>query len=321
MNSRQRFKETIHYGNPDRLPLFEEGIREATMDVWREQGYSPEDEISKLARADRRDEIQPEVDPIPEIWPSTWDELDEMRRRLDPHDPVRLPKDWNAKVLSWSNRDHVVMLRMHRGFFQSMGVFGWERFNQVILMLIDEPEFVRAYMKIQGEFTARLADHILQDVTVDAAVLSEPIGANHGPLISPRMYEDFVLSSYEPLLEVLQGHGIDTFIFRTYANARVLIPSARRWGFNCLWGCEVDMETMNYHDIRREHGKDLRFIGGIDLDLLREDKATIKREIEKVVPQMVCDGGYIPLADGRVRADVPFENYLYYRELLGEYIK
>ena len=27
-------------------------------------------------------------------------------------------------------------------------------------------------------------------------------------------------------------------------------------------------------------------------------------------------GGYVPLADGRVRADVPFENYVYYRQLL-----
>jgi hypothetical protein len=26
----------------------------------------------------------------------------------------------------------------------------------------------------------------------------------------------------------------------------------------------------------------------------------------------------VPLADGRVRADVPFENYVYYRELLQE---
>jgi hypothetical protein len=32
-------------------------------------------------------------------------------------------------------------------------------------------------------------------------------------------------------------------------------------------------------------------------------------------------GGYIPLADGRVREDVPFENYVYYRQLLERVTK
>jgi hypothetical protein len=60
----------------------------------------------------------------------------------------------------------------------------------------------------------------------------------------------------------------------------------------------------------------LRLIGGIDLDALRQDKEAIRRELEAKVPPLVADGGYVPLADGRVRVDVPFENYVYYRELL-----
>jgi hypothetical protein len=39
------------------------------------------------------------------------------------------------------------------------------------------------------------------------------------------MYEEFVLKSYEPLLEVLSRHNVEIVIFRTYANARLLLPS------------------------------------------------------------------------------------------------
>ena len=60
----------------------------------------------------------------------------------------------------------------------------------------------------------------------------------------------------------------------------------------------------------------MRLIGGIDLDVLREGKEAIRREIEEKVPPLLEQGGYVPLADGRVRADIPFENYVYYRELL-----
>jgi hypothetical protein len=60
------------------------------------------------------------------------------------------------------------------------------------------------------------------------------------------------------------------------------------------------------------------WIIGIDLDALRHSKDAIRREIEEKVPPLIADGGYVPLADGRVREDVPYENYVYYRQLLAE---
>jgi uroporphyrinogen decarboxylase len=202
-----------------------------------------------------------------------------------------------------------------------MGVMGWQRFTEVIRMLVYAPEVVHETMRIQGEFAANLAEMVLQKVDVDAAVFSEPIGENHGPLISPRMYQEFVLPSYEPLLNVLGKHGVENIIFRTFANARLLIPSILKWGFNCLWACEVNLDDMDYSDLRREFGRDLRLIGGIDLDALRHDKETIRRELEKKLPPLLADGGYIPLADGRVRQDVPYENYVYYRKFLEKVTK
>jgi uroporphyrinogen decarboxylase len=171
-------------------------------------------------------------------------------------------------------------------------------------------------MAIQGEFAARLAERVLKDVEIDAVLFSEPIGGNYGPLISPQMYEDMVLKNYEPVFAVLSKYGVDIIVLVTYANARALVPSMLKWGFNCLWACEVNIEEMDYRNIRQEFGRELRLIGGIDLDALRRDKDTIRREIEEKVPPLVADGGYVPLADGRIRADVPFENYVYYRRLL-----
>ena len=43
----------------------------------------------------------------------------------------------------------------------------------------------------------------------------------------------------------------------------------------------------------------------------------IREEVLGKAP-LVADGGYEPLADGRIRPDVPFEGYSYYRKLLAE---
>jgi hypothetical protein len=320
MNSRERFRETMRYGKPDRVPYFEEGLREEVLEAWRRQGMSPDATPTDLLPSDRREELLLEVDPrpTPRKWPTSRAELAVLQRRLDPNDPSRLPVGWPQQVRTWSERDHVLMVRIHRGFFQTMGVQDWSRFREIIYLLADDPAFVQEMMAIQGDFAARLAEKILGQLEVDAVIFSEPIGGNDRSLLSPQMYEDFVLSSYEPVLDVLRRHRVETIILRTYANARLLIPSILKWGFNCLWACEVNLEAMDYRDLRREFGPDLRLIGGIDLDALRRGKAAIRREIEEKVPPLLATGGYVPLADGRVRPDVPYENYVYYRRLLAD---
>jgi uroporphyrinogen decarboxylase len=318
MTSRTRFIETLNFGHPDRVPYFEEGIRKEVLKNWYKQGLSKKANLAQMFPIDHREEIAPDLDPrpFPKQWPKRHEDLNELRKKLDPFDHSRLPRFWKRHLKKWHKRNHVLMLRVHRGFFLSMGVYDLSRFNQVIYLIRDDPEFIHQYLQIQGNFAARIVDNILREVDIDAAFFSEPIGGNDRPLLSPQMYEEFVLSSYKPLLDVLHKHNVKTIILLTYANFRVLIPSILKCGINTLWACETNAKEMDYRELRRQYGRDLRLIGGIDLDTLRKDKEAIRREIEEKVPTLIADGGYIPLADGRVREDVPFENYAFYRELL-----
>jgi uroporphyrinogen decarboxylase len=318
MSNRQRFAETMQYGRPDRVPYFEEGIRDEVVEVWRRQGLAADANLATLFPSDPVEHIEPDFDPRPmfEQWPSSRADLAEFAKRLDPTDAAHLPENWEQRVRALKTRDTVRMLEVHQGFFLSTGVERWNRFNFVMQALKKDPRFVHEMMAIWGAFTAALADRLLTSLDVDAAIFSEPIADNNGPLISPRMYEEFVLPSYEPLLQVLRRHNVDSIIFITYANARLLIPSILRRGFNCLWACEVFTDAMDYRDLRREFGRDLRLIGGIDLDSLRKGKDAIRQEVEAKVPPLLAAGGYVPLADGRVREDVAFEDYAYYRQML-----
>jgi hypothetical protein len=320
MKSRERFEKTMEYGTIDRVPYFEEGIREDVIKAWRKQGLEADVNLNELFPTDIREEIILDLDPHPKpkYWLSPGNELERLIKNLNPDDRSRFPEDWGNRIKQWRNRDHVLMLRVHRGLFQSLGIDDWQRFEEVMFLFSDQPDFVREYMQIYCDFITKLVSRALQDVEVDAAVFSEPIGGNHGSLISATMYEEFALRNYMPIIKVLKERGVRWFIVRTYANAKVLIPVMLEYGINCLWACEVNIESMDYRDLRSDFGRDLRLIGGIDLDALRHEKADIKREVEKIVPTLVADGGYIPLADGRVREDVPFENYSYYRKLISQ---
>jgi uroporphyrinogen decarboxylase len=318
MNSRQRFLETMQSGQPDRPPLFDEGQREEVLDAWRLQGMPGGAVLSDLFAIDERDEIEPDLHPSPdpEPWPTKFEELSALKSALDPDDPARLPEDWETLVRGWRSRQHTLMLRVHRGFFQSIGVQDWRRFYQMMFLIKDEPRLVHRMLEIQGEFNARVAERVLREVQVDAAVFGEPIGDNNGPLISPITYRDLVLPTYQPVFEVLHRYNVCTIILRAYANIYPLIPDLLKAGINCLWVVEVRAPAMDYLRLRREFGRDVRLIGGLDLDVLREDKESIRREIEEKVPHLLQQGGYAPLLDGRVREDVTWDKYCYYRQLL-----
>lgn len=323
MTSRERFLTVMSFGNPDRVPYFEEGIRRDVLKTWRKQGLSSGKKLSDIFTTDRFEEIAPELDPIPDFdtWPTAVNELEILKNRLNPDDPHRFPRNWKKKFQLLKKNDQVLFYRVHRGLFLSLGVYKWHRFMEVISLLLEYPEYVHHVLAIQAEFAAKILENTLQEVEIDAVIFGEPIGGNEGPLISPYMYEKFVLESFHPIFNVLKNNKIETIIVRTYANARILIPSLLKYGINCLWACETNVEAMDYRDLRKEFGKDLRLIGGIDLDALRKDKDAIRREIEDKVPSLIAEGGYIPLADGRIRKEIPFENYVYYRQLLEQVTK
>lgn len=275
----------MRYGAPDHVPCFEDGLREGVLDVWRQQGLRRNADLTGLFPHDRHELVDPDRDP------------------------------WTERVASWRNRDHVLMMRVHDGIFLSLGVDGWPRFREVVRLLVRDPVFVRKRMREQGKSAARVMEKVLRQVEIDAAVFVEPLCDNNGPLISSSMYEDFAPAGYQPVFEVLRRHRVEVLVFMSFGNPRPLLPMVVSWGFNCLWACEVNPETMSYADIRREFGPKLRLIGGLDLDALRQDRQAIDREFRLAEP-LLRGGGYIPLADGRIREDVPYGNYVYYRRLL-----
>jgi hypothetical protein len=320
MNARERFLNTLDNYIPSRPPLFEDGIRDSVLKTWYAQGLSRHQDLSSLFVFDHREEIEPLLEPLPAPtrWPTRMEGLIKLKARLDPSDPRRLPADWEQKVTAWRSRDYPLILRLHRGYFLTLGVHGWRRFTDAVELLVDDPELVQAWMETYADLACALAERVLNEVQVDAVLFSEPIGGNHGPLISPRMYENFVLKSYLPILDLLRSKGIRWFIYRTYANTRALLPAVVKAGFNVLWACETNPQAMDYPSIRHEFGKDLRLIGGIDADALRQSPDDIRHSVMETVPPLIESGGYIPLADGRVRDDIAFQNYVAYRKLLEE---
>jgi hypothetical protein len=323
LNNRDRFRQTLLYGAPDRVIYFENEIHRNVIARWRQQGLASARQLRKTFPVDAYEEIEPQLNPLPpiQLWSTEQSILSTLHKRLNINNPLHLPVNWFKLKKLDAQAQQILILVVHQGFFLSMGVGDWQSFDLLIEGLRENRPLIRRWMEIYGDFAAQLADKILTRVKVDAALFNEPIGGLSGSLISPAMYRELVLPGYQPVLDVLARNRIPLIIFRTYANARVLLPEVLKAGMNCLWAYECNNQQMSYLELRREFGRDLSLIGGIDLDALRQSKEAISREIEEKVPVLLAAGGYLPAADGRIREDVSFANYVFYRELLKKYIK
>ncbi len=318
MNTRERFLQVMRSRPVDRVPLLEEPVRPEVLEAWRKQGLPQEAHPAKIFPADPYEWIEPDLKPRPEPQraPESEQEADSLRLFWNADDPGRLPEDWPDCVARCRSRGDLRMLRVSRGMLLSLGVEDWRTFSDAVIRLGCEPNAAVRLMRIQGEFAACLAERILREIEIDAAVFVEPVCDNNGPLVSPRMYEEVALKSYSPIVDVLRCRGVENMIFRTFGNARLLLPSVLRYGFNCFWADEVNAVAMDYRDLRREFGRRLKLIGGIDLDKVRAGEEATRREIQEKVPPLLADGGYLPLADGRIREDIPYRNYACYRRIL-----
>jgi uroporphyrinogen decarboxylase len=76
--------------------------------------------------------------------------------------------------------------------------------------------------------------------------------------------------------------------------------------FEVASGCDVV-------EIGRQH-PNLVLRGGIDKRILAQGRKALDQMLNRILPAMRKRGGYIPCCDHGVPAEVPFEDYLYYRK-------
>ena len=108
--------------------------------------------------------------------------------------------------------------------------------------------------------------------------------------------------------------GIDVIMVDSDGNVNKLIPLWLDAGINCIYPNEV-AAGMYVDELKKEYGKALLLVGGIDKRVLATNKDSIKKEVDRILPAYES-GGYIPAVDHSVPPDVPFENYLFYHNYL-----
>jgi uroporphyrinogen decarboxylase len=323
MNDRERFMETMRFGKPDRVPNFEQFIRDDVVERWRGEGLPQKASIDEYFNLDQR-KVLPLKLALREIPPfvqgvRSADDLSHLRKHLDKALADAYPPDWDDLVKQYADRDYPLgVAAWESGLLQFIGIYNWSTFERACMMLMDEPELCDEIVEIFTDFMMRGVERALEEVELDFAYFTEPIAGSYGPVVSPDMFRKLIVPRYKRVMAPLKERGIDIIIMRSFGNIDLLLPDMVDAGITGLWMTDMVPSNMDYAAIRKEYGKKLALIGGIDSNVLAKDEEAIEREIRSKVPPLLESGGYVPTIDNRARSHIPFKNFAFYRKTLEE---
>lgn len=298
---------TYVYAIPPILPTYE--TRMLSED---EHTISLVNEGGQVVRIDKRD---PQKMPMYLDHPvkdrTTWREY---KKRLDPSDPGRFPANWQAYVERMNAKEEPLLLNVGSffGFLRE-----WMGLEPLLFTLHDDPGLIEDMMDTLCEMEVTCISRALQDIRVDAAMFWEDMAFKSGPLISPRMFRQFMMPRYRVITDLLRSKGIDIIFVDSDGGLNQLIPLWLESGINFFWPLECAAGN-DAVELRKKYGKDVILGGNIDKRALLKDKGVIREEVLSKVPYLLETGGYFPSVDHFVPPDVPFENFVYLINTLRE---
>jgi uroporphyrinogen decarboxylase len=175
------------------------------------------------------------------------------------------------------------------------------------------PDLIHEIMDHMTSLYLTVFEPVASAVRVDVIHIWEDMCSRNGPLISPRMWEEFMGPCYRRIKAFADQHAIPLISVDTDGNPDLMTPPMMRSGVNFLFpmevagGCDVNVWRKKYPT--------LAMMGGIDKRALAQGPAAIDQELERIRPAMEA-GRYIPDLDHLVPDDVSWQNYAYYAEAL-----
>ena len=237
-----------------------------------------------------------------------------MKLRHDPRTPGRYPANWPDLVKKWRRRDYPLCLLTNGSFGFYSHPRKWMGTENLSLAFYDHPKMMHEMMDFLAEFFIKVTTKALKELKMDYFNFFEDMAYKTAPLVSPKIFRDFMLRPYKRVIAHLKRHGVKIITLDTDGNCEPLIPLYIEAGVTCLWPCEI-AANMDPVRLRKEYGRDLALMGGIDKRELAKGRKEVRAEIKRHLLPLLDSGGFIPHVDHTVPPDVPFANFMYYLEL------
>jgi len=246
---------------------------------------------------------------------------EEYKRRLDPYDPRRRPKDWDSEVYIRAFEEHqdgttAICLSGFYGFgAELMGI------PTFLTTFYKDPELIKDMLEYWAYFTiGSIRDYVetLKD-RIDLVFWWEDLAEKNGPCVSPKLYREYLLPHYKNVIGFLNKNKINRILMDSDGNFYQLLDLIIEAGITGLWPLEVNA-GMDAVAIKKKYGSKLFLIGNLDKRELALGGDRMRKEVDRKVPILKELGGYIPGADHVIHVEFTFEKFKEYADYVKRHL-
>jgi uroporphyrinogen decarboxylase len=211
--------------------------------------------------------------------------------------------------------EHCLMYGTHIGpLTAAYMAMGFERF---FVRIKTDPAF--AHRLLENRTAWCIAQYQRAgELGAEVLVLGDDVAFRDGPMISPRMYRDFVLPYHRRIAAAFDV----PVIWHSDGDIRSLLPMAVEAGFAGVHGLEP-ATGIDLAEVKREYGRDLTLVGNLDITALAgDDLDAVRREVDRCMAQGAPGGGYMFASCNSIfeglNGRMVREMFRYAAELLGK---
>jgi len=153
----------------------------------------------------------------------------------------------------------------------------------------------------------------LIDLGADALLTGDDLGMDIGPMISPRMWREWLKPPLQRVFDAYRAARPDILIaYHSCGSVRPFLDELIAMGVDILNPIQVTARAMDPVELKRAYGTRLAFCGGVDQRevLPHGTPAEVEAEVRRRIAELGPGGGYLLAPTHDIQADTPVANAL-----------
>lgn len=224
-------------------------------------------------------------------------------------------KNW-LPIVKEQKKKRVVFCKVGGPFHRSWFIRG----NALLMDLADDVRFAQELAEKVGEHRIGIGlESLKRGNLYDTGIwIFDDMGANTGPLFSPRAFEKVYFPVYKKMISSFKKAGTKKVILHSDGNILPFLDMLIEAGIDGINPVEYKA-GMDILRLKKRYGKKLSYLGGIDnaVILPRGNKKEIENHVRPIL-EAGREGG-IAVGTHSIGDDISVETYDYYRYLVQEY--
>ena len=195
--------------------------------------------------------------------------------------------------------------------------------ENMYMKMYDEPELIDAVMRHLVDYYAAVSRRVFDAAgdVIDIFFIGNDLGSQAGPLLSPELFQRFVLPHLRRLIDLGHCYRLKTQL-HCCGGFAPLIPSLIKAGLDGLHAIQPSCHGMDLAELKASFGDKILFNGAIDSHhvLIEGTPETVRTKTSEVLDIMAPGGGYVAGAShDTILEETPLENVLAMFDTIHEY--